>query len=119
MPQRVTARWFSDVGAKPRVLKCSLENRFMQMVPASFTRYSSRKMTGCRKYPLPAPLPTCVWIFLLQSIRQRYTTQVPFQVLIVLPLHHFKMSEKRLPNSRRKHGMPVFVSFARSNQYMI
>jgi hypothetical protein len=44
---------------------------------------------------------------------------VPFQVLIVLPLHHFKMSEKRLPNSRRKHGMPVFVTFTLSNQYMI
>ena len=91
----------------------------MQMVSASFTRYPIRKMTCRRKYPLPAPLPTGVWIFFLQGIRQCYTTQVPFQILIVLPLHGLKMSEKRLLNSPRKHGMPVFVSFARSNKYLV
>src|SRR5574342_891844 len=42
-----------------------------------------------------------------------------FQILIVLPLHGLKMSEKRLLNSPSKHGMPVFVSFTRSNKYLV
>jgi hypothetical protein len=39
--------------------------------------------------------------------------------LLVLPLHSLKMAEKGLLYRRRKHGMPVFVSFARSNKYLV
>ncbi len=89
------------------------------MVPALLTRYPIRKMTSRWKYPLPSPLFPGVWIFSLQGIRQRYTAQLLFQILIMLPLHGFKMSEKRLLNGRRKHGMPVFVSFACPNKDLV
>lgn len=91
----------------------------MQMVPTLLSRYPVRKMAGRRKYPLPPPLSTGVWIFSFQGIRQRYTAQAPFQILIVLPLHGFKVSEERLLYRRWKHGMAVFVSLTRSNEYLV
>src|SRR5712692_6984673 len=76
-------------------------------------------MAGRRKYPLPPPLPTGVWIFSLQGIRQLYPAQSLLKIQIMLPLHSLKMAQKRLLYRRRKHGMAVFVSFARSNKDLV
>jgi len=37
----------------------------------------------------------------------------------MLPFHSLKMAQKGLLYRARKHAMPVFVSFARSNEYLI
>ena len=91
----------------------------MQMVPALLSRYPVRKMAGRRKYPLPPPFPTGVWIFSLQGIRQLYPAQSLLKILIMLPLHGLKMAQKRLLYRRRKHGIAVFVALTRSHLYLV
>src|SRR6266545_3505005 len=108
---------FGNSGSKSCLFECSLQDGFMQMVSALLSCHPVRKMAGRRKYPLPAPLLTCVGIFSLQGIRQRHTAQSLLKVVIMLPLNSLKMSEKRLLYRRRKHGMSVFVSFGGANKY--
>ena len=71
MAQRMTTGGLEHTGFQPSFLKRSLQNRLMEMMPAFFSSQSIGVMTGCRKYPLPAPLFACVGIFSVQSIGQR------------------------------------------------
>src|SRR5689334_25353118 len=66
MTQSLAASMFEDVGFQSRFSKCTLQDRFVQMMPALLAGKAIYKMIRCRKNPLPAPLPTGVWIFALE-----------------------------------------------------
>jgi len=99
MPQRVTARWFSDVGAKPRILKCSLENRFMQMVPGVF-------------HPLPDPQND--WLpeipIALTNVKKFCTGKKVVKSSIGFRSHCIELSRSRLRISFIMRTIPIVVS---------
>ena len=75
MTQRVRAGWLENAGFEPRLFESSLQYRLVKMMPAFFSADSVDIVTGCRKYPLPAPLFTGVRILAIESVRAKFPSQ--------------------------------------------
>ena len=56
MSKRVRGSRFGYSGLANGLFHCFLQNGFVQMMSAFFSRYFVCKMADCWKYPLPAPL---------------------------------------------------------------
>ena len=112
IPQRVATGWLDNARFDPRFLKRPLQNRFMVVVTALFSRGSFRVMAGCRKHPLPTPLLARVGVLALQRAGHDNTPKPFLQICFMLALDGMEMSEQRLFESGREHGVAILVTFA-------
>src|SRR5215475_9705021 len=119
MAQAVWAGGLGHAGFQPSFFERSLQDRFMQMVPAFFSSHSIGVMTGCREYPLPSPLFSRVGVFALQGVRQCDSPQAAFEIAPVLLLDYFEMLSERFFHRCRKHRVPIFVSFSGTHNYLV
>ena len=89
------------------------------MVPASFSRYLVSVMTGCRKYPLPSPLFSCVWVFALKRVGQSDSAQAALKIALMLSSNQIKVLGERFFYCSGKHRVPVFVPLTCSDYDLI
>ncbi len=68
MAQGVRASGLQNPRLEPGLLKCSLQNRFVKVMPAFLSGYPVGVMARCGKHPLPAPLFTCAGVFLPKGV---------------------------------------------------
>jgi len=70
MTRRLASGWLEHARIQPSFFKRSLQNRFMEMMPALFSRRFVGVMACRGKNPLPAPFFAGVWIFSVETIGQ-------------------------------------------------
>jgi len=115
MTQSVTASMFEDAGFQPRFSKCTLQDRFVQMMPALLAGKAIYKMIRCRKNPLPTPFLTGIGIFALKRVRQSNTSYTSFEVGLMLGFNESEVLQKRLSDCSWQGRMAVFVPFSGTN----
>ena len=59
----------------------------MQVMPSSFSGYSVREMTACRKHPLPSPFFPRVRVFTIERIGERDAAQTVIDIMLVHSLY--------------------------------
>jgi hypothetical protein len=96
-----------------------LQDGLMNVVSALFACHSIGEMSARRKYPLPAPLLPCVWIFSLERVRQCDAAQTAIKIALVLSLYQIKVLEERFFHCGGKHRVPIFVTFAGTYNYLV
>src|SRR5262249_10570681 len=93
MPKRVRPGWLHDADFQSRIFDGLLEDRFMEVIAASFSRYGVGVMAGCREQPLPSPLFAGIGILALQRIRQGHATEPLVAIPLGLALPGLQMLE--------------------------
>ena len=89
------------------------------MMSAFFSRCLICVMARCRKYPLPTPLFSGVWVFAFKGIWQSDSAQAVFEIALVLLFDQFEVLSERIFDRRGKHCVPVFVSLTGSNYDLV
>ena len=110
---------FGDSCFDSSFLKGPLEDGFVQVVPASVSRYPVCVMAGCRKDPLPTPFPRGVGVLPLKRVGQGDCTQASPEIFLMLPLDPLQMSKERLLYRRGKRGIAVLISLATANHDLV
>src|SRR2546426_12712925 len=119
MPKRVRACRLGDAGLLHRLFYRLLQYGLVQMVPSSLSRYLVDVMTGCRKYPLPRPLFSRVWVFALKRVGQRDSAQATLKIALMLSSDHIKVLGERFFHCCGEHRVPVFVPLTSSDYDLI
>src|SRR5215813_2291623 len=86
MTKSVGSCWFSYCGFLNGEFHSFLQDALMNVMSALFACQSIGEMSARRKYPLPAPLLPCVWIFSLERVRQCDAAQTAIKIALVLSL---------------------------------
>ena len=96
-----------------------LQDGFVKMMAASFSRYSIYVVAGCGKYPLPSPLLTRVRVLAPKGIRQSNSAQASLKIALVLPLYQIKVLSELFFHCGGKHRVPVLVPFTRADYDLV
>ena len=110
---------FGDPGPVDRPLHRFLNDRFMQMVQPPAARFPVIIGSGRRKYPLPAPIPSGIRVFPLQSPGKLDPPGSGLDILPVLTMGGFLVPGQGGSDHLRQKGDPVPIPLSGPDQDLV
>jgi len=106
----VAADGLRDSRLQPGFFHGSLQNRFMQMMPAPLPRTPVDVVTRRRENPLPDPVLVGARLFTLQGVRQTHSSPTSFEVCLVLTPDRLEVPGQRPGHATGEHRIAVLIA---------